>query len=332
MNKIKKINIIYFITVLISILGSFFASYIYITTNNMVFTLLVSQVLLILPALAYIIGNKFDLRKTIRFNKIKFSNILLIIIFSYLAIPLMTLINLISMLFVKNNIQNTVEVIINENPLYVSIFAIALIPCIFEETVYRGIFYNEYRKVSVINGILLSALLFALLHMNFNQFFYAFVMGIIFVILIEATDSILSSMIMHFIINGTSVFNVYMVPKLQDMLEEIDPEYVKDLAEGINTNFTRTELLVSISSLWPIVLITTIFAAIILFAITKNSNRVEYMKAVFHGEQLNEVKSDVMSEDYEYTQNEVKNNRLITMPLIIGIITCLVFMVLSEIL
>lgn len=296
----------------------------------MVYTLLTSQVLLIIPALVYIISNKFDLHKTIRFHKLKISNILLIIIFSYLSIPLMTLINLISMLFVKNNIQNTVEVIINENPLYISLFSIALIPCIFEETVYRGIFYNEYRKVNVINGMLLSALLFALLHMNFNQFFYAFVMGIIFVILIEATDSIFSSMIMHFVINGTSVFNVYMIPKLQDMLKEIDPEYARDLADSLNTHYTRTELLVSISSLWPIVLITTIFAAVILLAIAKNSNRIEHIKAIFRGERLTEIESD--EETYSYDASESKNSRLITLSLIIGIAICLVFMFLGEIL
>lgn len=326
MNKINKINIIYLITVLISIFGSFFTSYIYIATNNMIYTLLASQVLLILPALVYIISNKFDLRKTIRFNKIKFSNVLLIILFSYLAIPLMNLINLISLLFVKNNIQNTVELIIKENPLYLSLLSIALIPCIFEETVYRGIFYNEYRKVNVINGILLSALLFALLHMNFNQFFYAFVMGIIFVILIEATDSVISSMIMHFIINGTSVFNVYMIPKLQDILREVDPDYANDLADSMNSSYTRTELLVSISAMWPIVIITTIFAAIILIAIAKNTNRMEHIKAIFRGERLTEEKPEESGQIVE------KRDKLITLPLIIGIVICLVSMVLSEIL
>lgn len=330
MNKTNKVNFIFLITVMISVFGTFFTSYIYILTNSMLYTLLASQILLILPALAYIINNKFDLRKTIRFNKLKFSNILLIIVFSYLMIPLMTLINLISLLFVKNDIQNTIEVIIKENPLYLSLLSIALIPCIFEETVYRGIFYNEYRKVNVIKGILLSALLFALLHMNFNQFFYAFAMGIIFVLLIEATDSIISSMIMHFIINGTSVFNVYMLPKLQDILREVDPDYARELADSMNSNFTRTELLVSISSAWPIALITTIFAAVIFYAISKNSNRLNHIKSIFLGEAIVEDKLEI--EENEYDERTVKNNKLITLPLLIGIVTCLVSMILNEIL
>lgn len=328
MNQIRKINVIYLITVMISVLGGLLTSFIYVITDNMIYILLASQVLIILPAVAYIIGNKFDLSKTIRFNKVKFSNIILVIIFSYLIIPLMTLINLISLLFVKNNIQNTIEVIIKENPLYLSIFTIALIPCIFEETVYRGIFYNEYRKVNVTKGILLSALLFALLHMNFNQFFYAFVMGVIFVLLIEATDSIISSMIMHFIINGTSVFNVYMLPKLQDMLREIDPKYANELADSMNSSFTRTELLVSITASWPITLITTIFAVVIFLAIAKNSNRLDHIKSVFHGEVFIENKTELVE---NYNDNTSKSKKIITLPLIIGITICLVSMILSEI-
>ena len=248
----------------------------------------------------------------------------MVILFSYLVTPLMSLINLISMLFVKNNIQNTIEVIIDQNPLYISIIAIALVPCILEETVYRGIFYNEYRKKNVTSGILLSALLFALLHMNFNQFFYAFVMGIVFVILIEATDTILSSMIMHFVINGTSVLNAYMIPKLQDILEEVDPAYAKSLGESLNASLTRTELLASISSLWPIAIITTIFAAIVLYAIANNSNRAEHIKGILRGERLVDIEPD---EEEEETPNK---NRLITIPLIIGMVICLVVMVSIE--
>lgn len=324
MSKISKINIIYLLTVVLAVFGSVLTSYIYLATNNLVYTLLASQALLILPALVYIISNKFNLARTIRFNRIKISNVLLVILFSYLVTPLMSLINLISMLFVKNNIQNTIEVIIDQNPLYISIIAIALVPCILEETVYRGIFYNEYRKKNVTSGIILSALLFALLHMNFNQFFYAFVMGIVFVILIEATDTILSSMIMHFVINGTSVLNAYMIPKLQDILEEVDPAYAKNLGESLNASLTRTELLASISSLWPIAIITTIFAAIVLYAIANNSNRVEHIKGILRGERLVDIEPD------EGEEETLDKNRLITVPLIIGMVICLVVMVSIE--
>lgn len=313
-------------TVLVSIFGSVLTSYIHLITKNMVYVLILSQILLIIPTLVYITSNKLNLAKTIRFNKIKISNVLLVILFSYLITPLMSLINLLSMLFVRNNIQNTVEVIADQNPLYISMIAIALIPCMFEEAVYRGIFYNEYRKTNVKSGILLSALLFALLHMNFNQFFYAFVMGVVFVILIEATDSILSSMIIHFVINGTSVLNLYMIPKLHEILEEIDPIYAENLGDNLNSKLTRTEILASVTSIWPLVIITTILASLVLYGIANNSNRLEQLKGIFTGK--NQIELEV-EEGISKTSDHTKG--FITIPLLIGIAICLVVMVVVEI-
>ena len=80
-----------------------------------------------------------------------------------------------------------------------------------EEFLCRGILYwFGYRGISKIEGVLLSALVFALMHMNLNQFFYAFFLGIVFALMVEASDSILVSMIMHFAVNAFNVFATYM--------------------------------------------------------------------------------------------------------------------------
>ena len=42
------------------------------------------------------------------------------------------------------------------------------------------------------------------MHMNFNQFCYAFVPGIALGILLEATGSIFATMTAHFVVNGWS--------------------------------------------------------------------------------------------------------------------------------
>lgn len=343
MNKVSKINIIYLITVIISLIGMVISSILYQKTNNMLYVLLSSQVMLVLPGIFYIIVNKLNLRKTIRFHKIKISNIILIILFSYMILPLMSLVNLISMLFVQNDIQNTVEEILSQNPLYISVLTIALIPAIFEEFVYRGIFYNEYRKVNLRKGILLSACLFALLHLNFNQFFYAFLMGAIFALLIEATDSIVSSMVVHFMINGTSVINAYMLPMLSDLLEEVDPVYANDLAESMEQGLSRTDLLVSIYSFAPIAIITTIIAIVILIVIAKNSGRLESLKSVFTGEDMcykeipdnklaDESSNGWIGDSIEYGEVPGKKKEsLITIPIIISIIVCVALMIINEV-
>ena len=51
---------------------------------------------------------------------------------------------------------------------------------------------------------LMSGLIFGLMHLNFNQFSYGFVLGVIFAAVVEASGSIYASMAIHFLINFQS--------------------------------------------------------------------------------------------------------------------------------
>ena len=50
----------------------------------------------------------------------------------------------------------------------------------------------------------MSGLIFGLMHLNFNQFSYGFVLGVIFAAVVEASGSIYASMAIHFLINFQS--------------------------------------------------------------------------------------------------------------------------------
>ena len=191
--NIKKINQMFLITVLISLTAAFLPL-------NRIFPdygarLLFSEILLVAPGAAWIISGKRNYMYTVRLKKIHGSTGVLLFLFFIAMMPLMSLINAISMLFVENTTTQTMTEVVTGQSFLSSLIVIALLPAIFEESVYRGLFYNEYRQVSPISGLLLSAFLFGIMHANWNQFSYAFVMGMVFCLIIEATDSILSSMI-----------------------------------------------------------------------------------------------------------------------------------------
>jgi membrane protease YdiL (CAAX protease family) len=316
-----------------------------ITGENDFVRLLVSQLILIIPTLFYIIGFKLDIRETIRFRKIKASNVILLVIFAYLITPFMSLLSAISMLFSTNFIQGEVNNIISNNSLLLSVFVVAFIPCVLEESVYRGIFYNEYRKINTRKGIILSGLLFGFLHMNFNQFIYAFAMGMIFALLIEATDSIVSSMIVHFVINGTSVVTAYLMPKLSKIVEDTTGQ-VQDLG---STKLTHDEIISAISYYAVLSVVTTILAYIVYKKIAKNSGRTEIVKNILSRKKGNkqEEKSNINQEfisEYNnyydtnynqvetYSDNSNQNKKLLSIPLIFGILICIFFMIFNEVL
>lgn len=325
MNRVKEINLVFCITVAVAVLGSFVMSSITVSKDNYFLALLFSQVILVIPMMIYIIYTKQNILKVICFKKISPINIILAIILAYLINPLMTLLNAISLLFSTNVIDDKVTNVVENNPLFLSVFAIAVIPAIFEESVYRGIFFNEYRKVNPLKAIFLSGLLFGLMHMNLNQFIYAFAMGAIFAVVIEATGSILTSMIIHFVINGTSVFLIYAMPWIKAYAELV---YGKDKASEMFANsvkYSAETLIPIIMSYAVIAVFTTILAILLLILMSKVEGRWEYFKGIFK-------KRESLSEDAIEAHSYEKNKgKLGSFTLYVGIIICIILMILVEI-
>ncbi|NLJ89545.1 MAG: CPBP family intramembrane metalloprotease [Clostridiales bacterium] len=317
--RVIAINRVFLLTVLFSVLGSFINGYIIEYTGNYLLVLLTSQIILVLPSISYLLINRVRLKDAIRFNKMRPSNVILTIVFSFLIMPIMTLINAISMLFVENTTSAVMLNILDNNSLLLTLFMVAVIPSLFEESVYRGIFYNEYRKESPLKAILLSGFLFGIIHLNFNQFAYAFAMGIIFALIIEVTDSILSTMIIHLIINGNSILTLYLYPKLIELLDKAygssllgegtsAEEYIKDMTQNVGEMLSFSLI---IKTYFIPALICSILAFVIFRTIAKNTGRWDYVKGIFNTSQV--------------------KNRLVSPSLIIGIIICISLMIIQEV-
>lgn len=342
MNRVKSINILFLLTIFTAILGSFINAYVsYFISDNQVVLLLISQFILIAPTILYIILFRINILDLIRFKKIKIVNVILLIIIAYTLTPIMSFINLVSMYFATNVIQGTITGIVEQNSFLVGLIGIAFIPSIFEEVVYRGVFYNEYRKVNTLKGIFLSGLLFGLMHMNINQFLYAFAMGVIFALLIEATDSILASMIVHFVINGTSFFFSYIQPKLEEMLSS---DTAVAIVGDSSQELTSADITASLMPMFIMALVGGVLSFLLFRAIAKNSGRTEQVKAIFSGKkqniavdpELNDFNTQYYSETDGYNQDQTmqmqsgSKQKLITLPLIIGIGIAVVLMLMNE--
>lgn len=324
MNRVKQVNCVFLWTVILSIVGGFINGEILRITNSYAIIAITSQLILILPAVIYIIVNKINIAKQIRFKGLKISTIILLILFAYLISPVMSFVNALSLLVFNNETSIVMNDIVGNNGIWLSLILIGIVPSILEESVYRGIFYNEYRKVNVLKGILLSGFMFGIVHGNLNQFSYALLMGIIFALVIEATDSILSTMIIHFCINGSSVFLLYIYPKLLSLLEAMygsdqfsASEFQSALEGGLPADFTL-EFVLTNYGLSAIV--CTILAIIVFRTIAKNNGRWDYIKNIFK-----------RKETLVVNEEEKSNTRIFSLSLIIGIIICFGLMVYFEI-
>ena len=72
---------------------------------------------------------------------------------------------------------------------------------VFEEYIYRHLLLRPLKIIGDTPAIILSALIFGLVHGNFDQFAYAFLSGIILGLIAVRYDSIIPSIILHLINN-----------------------------------------------------------------------------------------------------------------------------------
>ena len=114
--------------------------------------------------------------------------------------PTLMLLSALSTLFFPNDVATALQSYQN-GPFWQMAVSIALLPALLEELTFRGAIFGSYSGLPFWQGALASAALFAMSHLDGQQFFYAFVMGILLAFLAFRTGSLFPSMATHFTIN-----------------------------------------------------------------------------------------------------------------------------------
>lgn len=178
--------------------------------------MLLSQLICFIPPLVlYFAKTKKDISKTLRLNPLGWKNLLLLIIFGESIQPLMSLLSYLTSLLFPNPVEQSVSGI-QSSGFLLSLFAVAVFPAIFEEIFSRGILLSGYHFLGKKKAAFACALLFGLLHLNPQQFPYAFIVGFIFAFLVERTNSLYASILPHMIINGTTIFSIFAASNVSE--------------------------------------------------------------------------------------------------------------------
>lgn len=236
-------------------------------TNSDVYTALFYGITLA-ASLIYLKSCGDNLKTALRIHPIHIGSFFLIILLAFTIRPVAGLITLIGDLFFNDFTTTTMTQKVMAN-LGISIFTTAILPGLVEETIFRGVFYSKVRKANPIKGILLTALFFGIAHMNFQQFCYAFFLGIVFGILIEATDSILSSITAHMVFNGSSLFLTYLISRSGL------------LSTAASVSNSKVDNLSSIIAAIPMAVIGLFLTIVLIIAIAHLNGRLGYMRTWF---------------------------------------------------
>ena len=294
----KKVNWIFLAMVLLNITLVVLLLVMYpVFQLGIVANLIVSQIIILVPALIGVLAGRENLIEFAGFRKFKISSALMTVLFTFLFMPLVTLINMISMCFVDNAVA-AVSGEILDTPFFVIFTLMGILGPMSEELVCRGIVYHGYKITgTMMQALLLSSMIFALMHMNFNQAAYAFAIGVAMVLLVEATGSIWSSILVHVTFNSQQVCLMYLVDYGEQQLQEAQEALTTDM------------MILAISVYLVIAAVTTSLAGCVLAWIAKNEKREDNLRAIWK------------------TRKFKKEGKVITVPLLIAIV--IVFFVMS---
>ena len=252
-----------------------------------------TELCLLVPALIVLSKGRVQLLEQLHIKGIKPTTALMVFVYHICTYPVVIAMNSFSMAVSDNKALDITAEFKDESLFFMWLF-IGFVGPLVEELVFRGIILGGLRTTGrIFSAIVLSAVLFALAHMNINQFSYTIFAGVFWGLLVEATGSLIPSMLCHITMNSVSVITAYL---LQDSLGEIDEMLGQSGMES-----TAGYLLTGVSFL-IISVFTTVLALLMLRVIALNEGRTGCFENIFRKKSRAE-----------------KYGSIVTVPLIIGI-------------
>lgn len=233
--------------------------------------LVLSETFVVLPSLFFLRRRHLSLHQVNRPDRhLEFLSFLLMIPTSFFLAVTVSFISFITALPFGNGAADSLKEAAAW-PTALNVVTFAVFPALVEETVFRSILFRGLRKHGFWKAALISSLFFGLLHMNINQFSYAFVLGVVFCLLREATGSFWSSVMAHFCINFFSVLS------LRQLTEGGSAEISLSSTASASVNlFTGSLLFIAAVICFALVLLN-------LWLIAGIHDRLEYMAWLFRG-------------------------------------------------
>lgn len=214
--NIFKINIIYF-TAICLIAVVFLLGYLGILQNEILTSFLIQIVVMFaIPLLMYSLFTKKNLKETFSDVGLKKINGKMIVISVCLGIVLYFINSFVADAFASiialfgYESLSTSTITLNYSTLIKEFVLSCILPGFCEEFLLRGIMLHANKKsANTKYCLIISSILFGLAHLNIRQFFYATILGFLMGYVTLVADSIIPSIIIHFMNNFLSNYFYY---------------------------------------------------------------------------------------------------------------------------
>lgn len=285
----KRVNTIFSSIIVFSIVSELIIGFFlmdYVDLDNLIVNEMIVELLLLTPAIIGILykrNKEESLTDRLAFHKMKPKAICATVLCGIVIIPIGTLANAVSLLFTENTVTESSDLYLIQGVMTAMVF-VAVVGPFVEEFVFRSVIYKGYRKAGGRMGaVLLSALLFGLMHMNLNQLVYAFVVGLLLALMVEAAGSVWASVICHFVFNAENVAVMFLTKFL-------DPETDVSAIEYGNEDLIGLIVMYAF-----IAIIALVIFIVLLRCISNIQGTSENMKEIFSSREVGEKKAKLFS-------------------------------------
>lgn len=173
--------------------------------------------------------------------------------------------------------------------LFSTIF-VAVLPAIFEEITHRGILMRGCaNKTGYKKAIIISSVLFGLMHLNISQCFYATFIGMIIGFVSSMTGSIIPAIILHFMNNFLNVYVSYSTAG-----NWVGGRFINSIYEKLGSMNAISGFLVIM-----LILIVVIFAGIlIILKLFKETRYKQFSNSIVNvASTINQTEEDNLTEN-----------------------------------
>ncbi|HZJ83691.1 MAG TPA: type II CAAX endopeptidase family protein [Clostridia bacterium] len=184
------------------------------------------------PPLVYMVIFKMDIGRIARFNKIKTVEVLLVLGMAIFGYGVTIIINLIWFWIASHwgvPEGQALPAIETGAQFLAAVLAIGIVPAVVEEFLFRGLILRGYEKFGSKVAIIMTGILFGMLHMQLMSIPSIILLGIIISYVVYRTDSILAGIIYHFVHNTMTVGILFLQNKIQ-----LDAGAVEGLPQDIS--------------------------------------------------------------------------------------------------
>lgn len=265
--------------------------------------LLLAQLLLQFPVVMYLVITGTNPLKLLSLKLIHPGAAVLVILMTLCVLPLTSLVNLISMLFVGNALTD-LSVEVEQNSFWLNLLFIAVIPALSEEFAFRGVIFHTLKEHGKWFAVVCSALFFGMMHLNFNQFSYTFVIGMVMALAVLATGSLWGSVLVHFTLNANSVMMMKALQVIAQKFSDASGSASNIIEQAGAEAVSMGDLLLTIAVVAIFAVIMLIPAGCFLYAVAHICKTTEVMETMFFPAKT-DVQRKALTQDEQPRQNRI---------------------------